>query len=57
MNEKTTAPDTTTAPPAPAPATEQKISPAVKAVHDSCRAQAQVETRFDATRFRRKEQK
>ncbi len=46
--------DTTATAPRTRPA--PKVSPAVAAIHESLRAQAKVTTRFDASKFRRKEQ-
>ncbi|WFC43177.1 hypothetical protein [Pseudoxanthomonas sp. SE1] len=61
MNQKPTPTDvgaageTTTA--APAAAQAKKVDPAVQAIRQDRIKQANTETRFDATRFKRKEQK
>lgn len=59
MSKSTPAPQSETeqqpTPAAPKAKPEPKVPPAVAAIHESLRAQAKVTTRFDATKFRRKE--
>jgi hypothetical protein len=61
MNQKTATPEAgaageTTTPP-PAAAQPKKVDPSLQAIREDRIKQAQTETRFDASRFKRKEQK